>query len=106
MRDQNFGIEIEMTGLTRVNAAKVLAGYFGTDATHVGGVYDAYTVRDGDGRQWKIMSDASIHCQNRNGHNASRLNMLTTSSLQFQRLKMLWEHRIHLLSTRNFLNLM
>ena len=73
MRDQNFGIEIEMTGLTRANAAQVLAGYFGTDATHVGGVYDAYTVRDGEGRQWKIMSDASIHCQNRNGHNASRL---------------------------------
>ena len=73
MRDQNFGIEIEMTGLTRANAAQVLAGYFGTEATHVGGVYDAYTVRDGDGRQWKIMSDASIHCQNRNGHNASRL---------------------------------
>ena len=73
MRDQNFGIEIEMTGLTRANAAQVLAGYFGTDAVHVGGVYDAYTVRDGDGRQWKIMSDASIHCQSRTGQNASRL---------------------------------
>ena len=62
-----------MTGLTRANAAQVLAGYFGTDAVHVGGVYDAYTVRDGDGRQWKIMSDASIHCQSRTGQNASRL---------------------------------
>ena len=62
-----------MTGLTRAAAAKVLAGYFGTEATHVGGVYDTYSVRDGEGRQWKIMSDSSIRCQSRNGHNASRL---------------------------------
>ena len=50
MKDQNFGIEIEMTGITRSTAAKVIAGYFHTDATHVGGCYDAYSVRDNDGR--------------------------------------------------------
>ena len=38
MRSQNFGIEIEMTGITRSTAAKVIAGYFHTDATHVGAV--------------------------------------------------------------------
>ena len=30
MRSQNFGIEIEMTGITRSTAAKVIAGYFGS----------------------------------------------------------------------------
>ena len=50
MKNQNFGIEIEMTGITRSTAAKVIAGYFHTDATHVGGCYDAYSVRDNDGR--------------------------------------------------------
>lgn len=64
MRDQNFGIEIEMTGLTRAAAARIIAGHFDTDACHVGGGYDVYTVRDNAGRQWKVMSDASIRCQN------------------------------------------
>ena len=52
MRDQKFGIEIEMTGLTRGAAAQVLAGHFHTEAVHVGGGYDTYTVRDGQNRQW------------------------------------------------------
>lgn len=73
MRNQNFGIEIEMTGLTRAAAARIVAGYFGTTATHVGGGYDAYTVRDERDRQWKLMSDSSIRCQSRGGRAASRL---------------------------------
>ena len=73
MRSQNFGIEIEMTGITRSTAAKVIAGYFNTTATHVGGTYDAYTVRDGDDRQWKVVSDASLRCTDRNGRGASKL---------------------------------
>lgn len=67
MRDQRFGIEIEMTGITRAAAAKVIAGYFHTTASHVGGTYDTYTVRSEDGRQWKLVSDASIHCETRRG---------------------------------------
>ena len=63
MKDQLWGIEIEYTGLTRYEAAKVLADYFGTDYRHDGGSYDTYSVRDSEGRKWKIMSDASIHCQ-------------------------------------------
>ena len=73
MRSQNFGIEIEMTGITRSTAARVIAGYFNTTATHVGGTYDAYTVRDGDDRQWKVVSDASLRCTDRNGRGASKL---------------------------------
>ncbi len=67
MRSQRFGIEIEMTGITRAEAAKVIAGYFNTTANHVGGVYDTYTVRSDDGRQWKLVSDASIDCETRRG---------------------------------------
>ena len=73
MRDQNFGIEIEMTGITRSAAAKIIAGHFGTTATHVGGSYDTYTVDDTAGRKWKIVSDASIQCQSRGERTASRL---------------------------------
>ena len=72
MRSQNFGIEIEMTGLTRSAAARIIAGYFATQATHVGGAYDAYTIRDEQNRQWKVVSDASIRCRNGNNRAASR----------------------------------
>ena len=72
MISQNFGIEIEMTGLTRAAAARIIAGHFGTQATHVGGGYDTYTVRDNRNRQWKLVSDASIRCRNRSNRSASR----------------------------------
>ena len=42
-RDQYFGCEIEMTGLTRQQAARTLAELFGTSITHYGGTYDAKT---------------------------------------------------------------
>ncbi len=67
MRTQRFGIEIEMTGITRAAAAKVIAGHFHTTAVHVGGSYDPYTVRDEQNRQWKVVSDASIREETRRG---------------------------------------
>lgn len=72
MRSQNFGIEIEMTALTRATAARIIAGHFGTQATHVGGAYDAYTVRDEQNRQWKLVSDSSIRCYHGNERTARR----------------------------------
>ncbi|WP_322176748.1 amidoligase family protein [Acutalibacter caecimuris] len=67
MRTQKFGIEIEMTGITRAAATQVIAGHFSTSATHVGGIYDAFAVRDGDSRQWKVVSDSSIRLETRRG---------------------------------------
>ncbi len=60
LREQNFGIEIEMTGLTRSEAASAVANYFDTGVTHEGNGYDTYAVRDTSGRKWKLMSDSSI----------------------------------------------
>ena len=59
-----------MTGITRATAAKVIAGYFHTDATYIGGAYDAYVVHDEADRQWKVMSDSSIRCESRRGESA------------------------------------
>lgn len=67
MRSQRFGIEIEMTGITRAAAAQVIAGHFHTTATHIGGIYDAYSVRDDQERQWKVVSDSSICAETRRG---------------------------------------
>ena len=63
--NQKFGIEIELTGLTREKAADVIARYFMTNAIHYGSAYDAYTIRDTQNRMWKIVRDASITCQYR-----------------------------------------
>ena len=32
LKDQCFGVEVEMTGITREQAARALADYFGTEA--------------------------------------------------------------------------
>ena len=70
MKNQNFGIEIELTGINRRDAAKVIANHFGTCEEYIGGTYQTYTVADQNGRVWKAMSDASIVAQMKNGESA------------------------------------
>ena len=60
MKTQTIGTEIEFTGITRHQAAVVVAKFFDTTAKHEGGNYDKYTVEDYDGRVWTVMSDSSI----------------------------------------------
>lgn len=60
MKKQNFGIEIELTGITRGEAADVIARYFDTRSRHVGGRYDRYTATDRKGRIWRAVTDGSI----------------------------------------------
>jgi hypothetical protein len=67
MKDQRFGIEIEMTGLSRQRAGQVLSEHFAVRLYHDGGGYDIYSVLDSQNRKWKIMSDASIHEECRRG---------------------------------------
>lgn len=56
-----------MTGLTRRDAAFILARHFNSLALHAGGSYDTYTVQDDRGRIWKLMSDGSIDTTTSNG---------------------------------------
>ena len=60
MRTQNFGIEIEVTGISRKETADVVAKFFNNLAYHWCGSYDEYHVLDAKARTWKILSDASI----------------------------------------------
>ena len=64
---------MEMTGISRKKAAEVIAAYFGARAVYDGGSYDAYHVTDEQGRNWKVVSDASIHPAMRDGRSASTL---------------------------------
>lgn len=63
MRTQRFGIEIEMTGITREKAAKVIAAYFGTESFYIGTYYETYGAKDRQGRTWKATYDSSIIAQ-------------------------------------------
>jgi len=63
MKNQKFGIEIEMTGLTRERAANIVAAHFGTTAYYAGAGYSTWVAKDNIGRTWKLMSDASITAQ-------------------------------------------
>ena len=76
MKSQRFGIEIEMTGLTRRSAALIIAKHFDTGFRHERGVYDTYSVCDQDGRKWKIVRDASITPQCGNRFDYDRLSVI------------------------------
>ena len=41
IKDQCFGVEVEMTGITRKQAAQALAAYFGTEPRHGSDHYDS-----------------------------------------------------------------
>lgn len=60
IKEQNFGLEYEFSGITRNEAADILADYFGTTSYHHGGSYDKYYVLDNRRRKWEIVYDSSI----------------------------------------------
>ena len=61
LKNQKFGVEVEMTGITRANAAKVVAEVLGSTASRPDEtVYKTRTVVDSQGRKWKVMRDSSI----------------------------------------------
>ena len=63
MKDQCFGVEVEMTGITREQAAWALANYFGTTPRSAGDYYDKWKVKDPAGKDWTLMSDGSIYTE-------------------------------------------
>ncbi len=67
MKNQTFGVEIELTGITRCQAASIIAKYFNTSSIHEGGSYDKYEVMDNKGRKWTAMSDGSIRTEKKDG---------------------------------------
>ena len=67
IQSQNFGVEIELTGITRAAAAATIAEYFGKSSRHIGTSYDTYGARDRKGRTWKAMRDGSVRCEKKRG---------------------------------------
>lgn len=62
-----FGIEIEMTGITREKAAKIIEDEIGGEITRLNDSYDTKEIKGQDERKWKIVSDSSIRKENARG---------------------------------------
>ena len=61
MKEATFGIEIELTGISRKAAAQAMAQHFGTNRyEHPGFPHDRWTVYMPDGRTWAIENDGSV----------------------------------------------
>jgi hypothetical protein len=61
LKNQLFGVEVEMTGITREKAARLVARVLGTTPSHPeSNCYHTRTIADQAARKWKIMRDSSI----------------------------------------------
>ena len=56
----HFGIEIETVNLNRKDTVEAIQSIIGGTVEHEGGSYDKWRCTAPDGRQWKVVSDASI----------------------------------------------
>ena len=75
MKKQTIGVEVEMNSITRRNAAKLAAEFFGTECyqdTAYRNGYCTWSAWDAQGREWKFQRDSSIH-----GPDDERCEMVT-----------------------------
>ena len=88
MKDQTFGVEIEMNNITRQHAAQVAAEYFGTgrfENTMWTNGYYTWSAWDQQGREWKFSRDVSI-----SGPDAEKCEMVTPI-LKYEDMELLQE---------------
>lgn len=66
LRNQLFGVEVEMTGITREKAAALVGEILGSQPSRPeSGCYHTRTILDSAARKWKVMRDSSINpCRN------------------------------------------
>ena len=68
LKNQLFGVEVEMTGITREKAARLVAEVLGTTPSHPeSNCYHTRTIADLAARKWKIMRDSSIEAIRNDG---------------------------------------
>ena len=72
MLTKRFGIEIELTGITKDTAANAVKEIVGGRLQHTRGSYNTIKINAADGRTWKIMNDASIRKQSKWGNTEDR----------------------------------
>ena len=71
LKRQRFGVEIEMTGITREKAAKIVADVLGTTPSRPDSTcYHTRIIADQTTRKWKVMRDFSITSIRNDGSDA------------------------------------
>ena len=63
LKNQTIGVEVEMNNITRRDAAKLTADFFGTgrwEDTRRRNGYSTWSAWDAQGREWKFQRDCSI----------------------------------------------
>lgn len=72
LKNQLFGVEVEMTGITRKSAARIVAMVLGSSPSQPDSTcYHTRTIADQAARKWKIMRDSSIDAvRNDNGNDS------------------------------------
>ena len=72
LKNQKFGVEVEMTGITREKAAAIVAEVLGTTASRPDSTcYQTRIIADQAARKWKVMRDSSITSIRNDGSDAS-----------------------------------
>lgn len=72
LKNQLFGVEVEMTGITREKAANIVAEVLGSIPSRPDRTcYHTRTIADQANRKWKIMRDSSITSIRNDGSNES-----------------------------------
>ena len=79
LKEQNYGVEIELVSITRQRASGIIARHFGTTNWHAAREYgyDAWAAKDRKGRVWKCVKDASLNDRNGGGE-------VVTAILQYE----------------------
>lgn len=68
LKNQLFGVVVEMTGITREKAARLVAEVLGTTPSHPeSNCYHTRIIADQAARKWKIMRDSSIEAIRNDG---------------------------------------
>ena len=92
-KDYTFGVEVEMNGITRHEAAKIAGEYFGTgrsENTAGRNGYMTWSAYDQTGREWKFSRDTSIA-----GPDAEKCELITPV-LEYEDIPVLQELLRHL----------
>ena len=89
MKRQTIGVEVEMYGITRRDAAGIAADFFGTgrfaDTAHRNG-YCTWSAWDAKGREWKFQRDVSIDAAG-----SAEQTELVTPILRYEDIELLQE---------------
>lgn len=95
-KNQKFGVEVEMTGLTRETVARIVAEHFNTTYSRASyNVYQTREINDNEGRIWKVMRDSSISPERNDGTRFTDLDEykveMVTPPLRYEDIETLQE---------------